>query len=1072
MLRSILLPSLALFAIMGFTFLTNNFITENRQEKEAVFYAKDGNPDWLAIKDGVQILADELLRTQKANLGLGKRDELVLYRTDKDQLGFAHHRYQHYHKGVKVQGSELLIHEKNGFVQTLNGKLIRRLDEPTAAFISPKKAIELAMAHLGAERYMWESEKAEQMRKRILNDPGATYYPQPELVLVGPRLGIRSEQMELAYSLVVYASQPLMRKWVFVSAADGSVLQEVEMLHSQSQNTPGTAETRYHGTRQIITDSLGLDSFALRETTRGRGIETYDLNTSVALVGAVDFLDSDNFWDNVNDEQDEVATDAHWGAEMTFDYFLEKHGHLGIDGDSMPLVGYVHVGDNWLNARWDGMVAMFGDAAPPNSPLTALDVVGHEYTHGITDFTADLVYKDESGALNESFSDIFGAAIEFWADPATSDWLVGEDFLEVPFRSMSDPKELGDPDTYRGENWAFGNGDNGGVHTNSGVQNKWFYLLTDGGAGTNDLGNIYDVSGLGLDIAADIAFRNLKYYLTENSEFKDARAGAVQAAEDLFGPCSNEVVQTTDAWYAVGVGKPFPQLDFALVEITSPALLTCGLSGEEQVAVRLVFNDCDSSLAAGTVVHLSYQIDGGQEVVDSLVLAAALNDGDTLDFTFSVPAAQLGSPGEHVLTTNLMGGGDNNGQNDFAETTFERIYDQNIDLGAATVAAPFSGCFLADEPMTLEVGFYGCDSIAAGEEVELFYKLDDGAVVSQPVVLASTLFRGGTLLHTFSDLADLSITGRHTIDAWLNYGPDTLNQNDTLLGHSLTNPVVLRLEETVTFEAGQSSMDSFYYKTGAEPGIFISAEAAKTGSFGLQVTGGDFFDAYLSGNLTLPFKDTIWEVNERYRSEVCFCADLSNLDEARLRFNLQQTYSPMYESILGERLPWASAARVKANGVQISSDYKALAPVSSPYFPRNLDLEEFLGAPVEICFEFANLMSPEQDTAGLGDNAYLDNVRIEGLITGLDDGPLKGAGFEIYPNPGKGKFSLQFDALKNGGLGVHVFDANGRLVFDAERQVVAGMNNIDLEIENLPAGIYFVQLRTETGSLAKKIVLL
>jgi len=103
--------------------------------------------------------------------------------------------------------------------------------------------------------------------------------------------------------------------------------------------------------------------------------------------------------------------------------------------------------------------------------------------------------------------------------------------------------------------WYAGAWDNGGVHTNSGVQNYWFYLLCNGGNGTNDIGNSYNVSSIGMTAAAAIAYRTLSLYLNSYSQYSDARLYSIQAAIDLYGSCSNEVIQVTNAWYAVGVGN-------------------------------------------------------------------------------------------------------------------------------------------------------------------------------------------------------------------------------------------------------------------------------------------------------------------------------------------------------------------------------------------------------------------------------------------------------------------------------------------------------------------------------------
>jgi hypothetical protein len=190
---------------------------------------------------------------------------------------------------------------------------------------------------------------------------------------------------------------------------------------------------------------------------------------------------------------------------------------------------------------------------------SSVDIIGHEYSHAVTGSSSQLVYQGESGALNESFSDIFGEMIENYVE-GSNDWLMGDDRTDGAIRSMSDPNDFGDPDTYLGTNWKNTCGacsDNGGVHSNSGVMNYWFYLLSVGGSGTNDNGDDFSISGIGKSSAGAIAFRNQTLKLSANSDYAAARAGAIQAAEDLFGSCSNEVKQTTNAWYAVGVGEAY-----------------------------------------------------------------------------------------------------------------------------------------------------------------------------------------------------------------------------------------------------------------------------------------------------------------------------------------------------------------------------------------------------------------------------------------------------------------------------------------------------------------------------------
>jgi hypothetical protein len=207
----------------------------------------------------------------------------------------------------------------------------------------------------------------------------------------------------------------------------------------------------------------------------------------------------------------------------------------------------------WDNAHWDGASMNFGILSSNNKGVTAIDVTGHELTHGVTQYTSGLVYSYESGAMNESMSDIMGKSVQFFAKPADIDWKLSNDMGWI-IRNMANPKAVGQPDTYNGENWNFGSDDNGGVHTNSGIGNFMFYLLVSGGSGTNDAGDSYNVTGIGLDNAVQIIYRTETVYLTPTSQYIDWRDACIQAATDLYGAGSAPVTQVKNAWHAVGVG--------------------------------------------------------------------------------------------------------------------------------------------------------------------------------------------------------------------------------------------------------------------------------------------------------------------------------------------------------------------------------------------------------------------------------------------------------------------------------------------------------------------------------------
>ena len=471
---------------------------------------------------------------------------------EKDADGTKHYRYSWTYQQVPFAYQTLLVHVRDGKVLSFNGE-IPETPLQVIPGISVSSALTKALGSVNASTYKWQLPEEESQLKAETGNTSATYYPKGELQYINIPEGKFKNQIKLAWMFDVYAHQPLSRQLIFVDAINGEIIFSANRIHEANAN--GTAVTAYSGTQNITTDYTG-SLYRLRETGRGNGIETYNMLTGTNYGSAVDFTDADNYWNNVNAAKDQYATDAHYAAEETYDFYFTRYGRNSIDNNGFALKSYVHYSTNYVNAFWDGSRMTYGDGNTSYSPLTSLDIGGHEITHGLTNFTANLVYQNESGALNESFSDIFGTAIEFYASPSTADWLIGED-IGAAFRSHSNPNAYGDPDTYLGTNWYSGTADNGGVHSNSGVMNYWFYLLSVGASGTNDIGNAFNVTGINIVKAAAIAYRTLTVYLTTNSQYADARFYSIQAATDLFGACSQEVIQTTNAWYAVGVGTPY-----------------------------------------------------------------------------------------------------------------------------------------------------------------------------------------------------------------------------------------------------------------------------------------------------------------------------------------------------------------------------------------------------------------------------------------------------------------------------------------------------------------------------------
>ena len=390
----------------------------------------------------------QLLRQE---LALRPADDLRALRVETDELGQRHERFQQYFEGIKVEHGVYTVHRAAG---VLSGEF-----KPVPATLSPKPALTAAaalqrgLAAVGARRYMWEDPAEEAGLQRQTQNPAATYRPGGELVIVEDfRVADPARRpLVLAWKFNIYAQEPQSRALVYVDARTGAVvLQDAIIKHANGLVPAGTAKapaarptsgrgvattatgtfaTRYVGSRQVATD-LQNGTHRLRDYTRGLGIETYNLRTGTVLGNGVDFTDLDNDWTAAefnNAAKDNAALDAHFGSTKVYDYWLTVHGRNSWDGLGSKLINYVHYRANYDNASWNGSAMQYGDGATLFRPLTALDVCAHETGHGVCQATASLVYLNESGALNEGFSDIWGATIEYYVDPTKQTWIVGED---------------------------------------------------------------------------------------------------------------------------------------------------------------------------------------------------------------------------------------------------------------------------------------------------------------------------------------------------------------------------------------------------------------------------------------------------------------------------------------------------------------------------------------------------------------------------------------------------------------------------------------------------------------------
>lgn len=502
------------------------------------------------------------LKQQAEAVGLrDPQNELVLVDAQVDDLGKTHVRMNQVFNGIPVFGGQLITHLDGEVVKQISGRTFKEArDVSTKPRINAAQAIQAARAALG-----YTGEFAKQPEAQLVVLP-------LEVIENSGRAGATlTYQVEL---LIMDGTPATARHQYFVDARDGSIV-----WHFNSMDT-GTGYSLYSGTVSIDTLQVQINKFRL--TSSGRGY----MSALDAATGGF-FEDPDNYWGNFSTSNRQTAgVDAHFAQSKTWDYYANVHGRVGINNNGYQMYSYVHYGGAYNNAFWNGSATYFGDGDGSYfKPLVSVDVVAHETTHGLTQHTANLTYSGESGGSNESFSDIFGTAVEFYTG-INPDYNIGEDCF-TPFTSgdalryMSNPRADGVSIDHYSQYYPGID-----VHYSSGIQNNAFYLLAQGG--TNPTSGI-SVNGIGRNGAEWIFYRALTVYLTPSANFIAVRDATWSAAADIYGVGSPQYNSTIYAWCAVGVGPcpgPVGTNDAAFVSQSVPSTMTAGQSYNVSVTMR------------------------------------------------------------------------------------------------------------------------------------------------------------------------------------------------------------------------------------------------------------------------------------------------------------------------------------------------------------------------------------------------------------------------------------------------------------------------------------------------------
>ncbi|MFF8868217.1 M4 family metallopeptidase [Streptomyces sp. NPDC015139] len=483
--------------------------------------------------------ADAAKAATARSIGLGGKEKLVVRDVVKDADGTTHTRYERTYGGLPVLGGDLVVTARSGktmdVVRATNATLkVPGLTPAVAKAAAEKQAVQRAKALGGTKS------AADSVRRVVW---------------------AADSKPVLAYETVVGGLQDdgtPNRLHVITDATTGKKLYEYQGIDT------GVGNTQYSGQVTLTTTQSG-STYTLNDGARGNH-KTYNLNHGSSGTGTLYSQNNDTWGNGTNSNAATAGADAHYGAAATWDFYKNTFGRSGIKNNGVGAYSRVHYGNSYVNAFWDdGCFCMtYGDGSGNAKPLTAIDVAGHEMSHGVTSNTAGLNYSGESGGLNEATSDIMGTGVEFYANNATDvgDYLIGEK-IDIngngsPLRYMDKPSK----DGASKDSWYSGIG-GVDVHYSSGPANHFFYLLSEG-SGTKVINGVtynsptadnLPVTGIGRDKALQIWYRALTTKWTSTTNYAGARTGTLAAAGELYGATSAEYKAVQDAWAGVGVGS-------------------------------------------------------------------------------------------------------------------------------------------------------------------------------------------------------------------------------------------------------------------------------------------------------------------------------------------------------------------------------------------------------------------------------------------------------------------------------------------------------------------------------------
>lgn len=936
------------------------------------------------------VTAKNIFEVKKGDFDLAASDKMQV-KSVSDTHGRTVVTYQQMHNSVPVEGAIYKVRENKTKIDAF-GATAKKLTVSSNYKINASKALDNALKAVNAQQYIWESKKLGSLVNKNISTK-----PQGELVYVGPNFSSELKEYYLAWKFNIYATNPQSSHTIYVDANTGKIVLNLDLSRDAAfgDQSLGKGKSRYAG-EVVFNTKQYADGYRL-EGLQGKykvPMVTWNMNHAEHAADEVitEFVDEDNIWNELhNKDHDEVAMDIHWGMQKTIEYYGERFNRNSIDDKGMTIIGLAHLGTNVENASWTGGWAQFGDGY--GTPYVGLGITAHELTHGVTGLTADLIYQGESGAMNESFSDIFGTCVEFYVgkDKKEDIWMLGSElYTHGSMRNMGNPKAQGQPDTYGGINWVSPTNvsyDNGGVHINSGITNYWFYLLSEGGQGVNDLNNSYDVKAIGLTKAEKIAYITLTEYLSPSSNFSDMRQATLMVTEDLYGIGSEEYKQVSNAWYAIGIGTAYADKQIALVSVENPVASCGSLKGDEPFYIK--FKNTGSTVikanevlnyklrlmvpgfggrlneiyGSNGVINFDKDLASGEETIVKiqeklpyLISTTKLNYVE-VKFDFA-PVTEFGAKDGISFTTSFMVVPE---QKDF-------------DLKVVGLNLPeYTGTSLsANHALTATIYNVGCKDIPAGSQLKVGYA--DTASGNQTIwkdITLSTAFKGNTeMTIPFDGTIDLSAAGLHTYEAFVSYSQDPVAANNSAISASYSG-IITQFPYNQNFER--------------TPGGWYSKSLATNQKFIWQASSYSFRD---TKSKYLWATENLANASERMALNADFTLqspvfDFSNVASPYVEFDIISLFHNGYDGLVVEysedNQNWK-----KVTGIDYPSTLHIYddGVLSGPWFtginndfskkPIGIRLSELAGKKGAIRFRVA---TDDYNDGFLG--AFIDNIHVD-----------------------------------------------------------------------------------------------